>query len=187
MNYSLIVCGGQAIHQLHRQLDGFARRHSGRRNALAQSLAFQQFGNDEMNAIHIAHIVNRNDIGMVQGSHRPRFLLESAQTVGIGSDRDRQHLDRNIAQQTSVACTVDFAHSASTDERNYFVGSELSFRSEGHGTAELYAKRFGFSWQALCATATALAQGKTKRNSSPLSATAEGSFTGNAPVQRFQV
>jgi len=91
-----------------------------------------------VDAIRIADIMNGNDVGMVQGSHGPRFLFKPPKTVGFVGEGGRQNLQGHIAQQASVARTIDLSHATGTDESNDLVGTELCFRREGHWARELY-------------------------------------------------
>ncbi len=73
---------------------------------------------------------NRNNVGMVQCSHRTRLLFKPPQAVRISRERlSGSTLRATSLQQTSVARPVHFPHSASTDERNNFVRPELCFRA----------------------------------------------------------
>jgi hypothetical protein len=50
---------------------------------------------------------------MQRGGRSTRFLLETAQAIGIGSQRLRQHLDRDFAVQPRVMRAIHLAHAAS--------------------------------------------------------------------------
>ncbi len=59
------------------------------------------------------HLVNRKNVGMIQRRGGTCFLLETAQAIGIGSQRLRQHLDRDFAVQPGVVRAIHLAHAAS--------------------------------------------------------------------------
>ena len=46
-----------------------------------------------------ADVVDREDVRMVQRRGRACFLLEAAQPIGIGRERRRQHLDRDVTPE----------------------------------------------------------------------------------------
>jgi hypothetical protein len=71
----------------------------------------------------LAEVVDGENVGVIEGGYGARLLLKAPQTVGFGGQGRRQNLDGNIAAETLIAGTVDFAHSASADERNEFVGA----------------------------------------------------------------
>ncbi len=55
----------------------------------------------------LTDLVNRDDVGMVQGRRRARFLLESAQTGGIRSQLPRQDFDRDVAPELCIPRPID--------------------------------------------------------------------------------
>ena len=61
---------------------------------------------------------------MIQCGRGARFLLEAAQTVGIGGKAARQHFDGDIAPQPRIARAIHFAHPAGSDEGDDFVRAE---------------------------------------------------------------
>ena len=71
----------------------------------------------------LADVVDAEDIGMIERGDGAGFLLETPQAVGIGGEGGGQNLDGDVASQALIAGAVNFAHSASSDERNEFVGS----------------------------------------------------------------
>ncbi len=71
-----------------------------------------------------ADVVQGKDVGMGERSDRPRFLLETAQSLGIGREFRRQHLDRDVAIQPCVARPVHVAHPARADRRDDLVRAE---------------------------------------------------------------
>ena len=61
---------------------------------------------------------------MVEHPRRPRFLLESAQRLGIIDQRPREDFDRHVAGEARVLRAIDLAHPAGADGGNDFVGAE---------------------------------------------------------------
>lgn len=121
MNNTLFVSCPQTLRKLDREVDGSARCHARRRNELPQRFALEELRDDVVNPPGAANVVNGNNIGMIQRGDRSRLLLKSAQSIRISRERLGQHLQRNIAQQTSVSRPVHFAHTTGTDERDNFV------------------------------------------------------------------
>src|SRR5262245_52711135 len=62
---------------------------------------------------------------MVQGGQHPRLALETSQPVWILCKGRRQNLDGNFTIESSVACPVDFSHSAYTEERVDSVSTDF--------------------------------------------------------------
>jgi len=69
-------------------------------------------------------VVDREDVGMVQGRGRPSLLLESAQPVGIGGEGAGQDLDRHLAPEARVPGAIDLAHASGAQWRNDLVGAQ---------------------------------------------------------------
>ncbi len=61
---------------------------------------------------------------MVQRRGGAGLLLEAPQPVGIGGERRRQHLDRDVAPEPRVAGAVDLAHAASAERADDFIRTE---------------------------------------------------------------
>ena len=51
---------------------------------LGQRLAIQQFRDEERRAVVHADVVERDDVGMGEGGHGARFLLEAAAELRVG-------------------------------------------------------------------------------------------------------
>jgi hypothetical protein len=79
-----------------------------------------------------ADLVDRHDVGMVQGRGGPRLLLETREPFAIGRELGGQDLDRHLASETRVACPVDLAHAAGAQRGEHLVGAEARSRGECH-------------------------------------------------------
>jgi len=51
---------------------------------------------------------------MVQRRKHPRFALETREAIGVGGERLRQDLDRDLATELRIVCAIDLAHAAGT-------------------------------------------------------------------------
>ena len=65
---------------------------------------------------------------MGEAGHGPRFALEPGQLIGRGCHVLGQHLDRDIAPKSCIACAIDLTHAARAKPSDDPVGSELRFR-----------------------------------------------------------
>ena len=63
------------------------------------------------------------------------FALEPRQSIGVLRERRRQHLDRDIPIETSIARLVDLAHAARTERGHDLVRAETGSRGEGQMAA----------------------------------------------------
>src|SRR6202158_4188628 len=91
-----------------------------------------------------AEAINRQNVRMIERRRCPRFLLETSQSIGVRRQLFRQHLDCNFAVHALIAGAIDFAHAASAQRRDYFIGPKFCTRSEDHGRRD-YNPGFCFS------------------------------------------
>jgi hypothetical protein len=77
-------------------------------------------------------IEDREDVGMRKRGYRLRLALEPRERVRIARDRDRQHLDRNLALELRVPRPIDLPHPASAKRRQDLVWAEASSGCQGH-------------------------------------------------------
>ena len=75
--------------------------------------------------------VDRGDVGMVQRRERLRLALEPRQAFGVGGERVRQDLDRDLAAERRVRRPIHLPHAAFADLRGDFVDAETGAGSEG--------------------------------------------------------
>ena len=132
MDDALFVGGGETVGDLQGVVDGLAERDRRFREAGAEGLAFEQFGDDVGRAVGFADVEDGKNVGMVQGSGGAGFLGETLQAVLVSGERGGQNLDGDGAVEAGVAGAIDFAHSAGSDGRKDFVGTETASSGEGH-------------------------------------------------------
>jgi hypothetical protein len=75
---AFVVGGGEAVGELDGEFDGFARREAGGWNAIAEGVAFEEFGDDVVRAVGLADVVDRDNVGMIERGDRAGLLLEAA-------------------------------------------------------------------------------------------------------------
>ena len=68
---------------------------------------------------------------MIQRREGLRFALEPREAFGIGGERVRQDLDRDLTTQRRVRRSVHLPHAALADRRDDFVDAEA--RAGGQG------------------------------------------------------
>ena len=86
----------------------------------------------------LAHIVDGEDVWMVQRASRLRFELQSAQAIWIGGSAG-ENFDRDVTSQGGPRVTraIHFSHSACAEQANYLVvtktraGNERRWRHRG--------------------------------------------------------
>src|SRR5260370_38741321 len=70
----------------------------------------QELGDDVGRAVLEAHVVNRNDVGVVQRGGRPSFLIEAPHMAWIRTRRGANELEGYIPAQSFVTRSKILAH-----------------------------------------------------------------------------
>ena len=70
--------------------------------------------------------------GWLSEARSLRLALEAGQALGIGGDRLRQHLERDVAAEPRVGRAVDLAHAARAEGRHDGVGTEAPACLKAH-------------------------------------------------------
>ena len=83
---ALLVGGGEALRDLERVVHGLLLRNRARVELPAQRLAFQKLHDGVGDAVLVAEVVNREDVGMRERRDGLRLALEPGERVGIGGD-----------------------------------------------------------------------------------------------------
>ena len=113
MDHPLGVSGRESV----RELAGVVERDLGGKRSAAERVpqgpAVEQLGDDVRGPVVRADVMDRDDVGMIQGSGGARLLLEAEHVAGVVVAR-RQHLERDVPIELQVVRHEDAAHSAAT-------------------------------------------------------------------------
>src|SRR5260370_3477921 len=101
--------------------------------AVRERAAFHQLQDEERDATLLAEIEDIEDVGVVQPSHRPRFLLEAIAIRVIFGEEIRQDFDRDIAIESGVVGPVHGRHTAAADLADYPVWTQRVAVRQAHG------------------------------------------------------
>ena len=134
------VRGVERIGNLARVAKRLVDANGPTRDPIGERLAVDELENQRRRAGVIVDAVNRRDIGMIERREHARLTLEAHQAVGVGGDRRRDDLDRDVAAQPRVARAIDLAHPAGTDQRDDVMAADPRSRRERH-LARLYGAR----------------------------------------------
>ena len=83
-----------------------------------------------------AELEDRGDAGVRERGGGARFELEAAEAVDVGGELGRQDLDRDLAVEARIACTIDLTHPPLTEGGEDLVGTETASRLEHHGAGD---------------------------------------------------
>ncbi len=101
---------GQTVGCLRGQGQQAAQRKRADSEQLPKRLALHQLHRDVGHRVRRVDVVDRHDVGMIERGGRARLLLEALQSVGIGGDLAREHLDRDIAREPHVPRPPNLSH-----------------------------------------------------------------------------
>ena len=132
MDDAFLVRGLESIGDLLRGFERFIDRHRPAHETFGQRLAFDQLHHEEMAPLSFLEAVQGGNVGMAQRREDLGFALEACETIGVGGQRVRQHLDRNRASELRVAGPVDLAHATRAQERQDLVRAESCADGDGH-------------------------------------------------------
>src|SRR2546428_7329780 len=98
-----------------------------------KGLPLQELHDDKVLSLVLADLVDRANIGMIQGGSCPRFTLKSLQRLMIGRELIGQELESNVAAQAQVFGLVDHTHAAATQLlQDTVVGNGLANHGGTH-------------------------------------------------------
>src|ERR1700722_169657 len=110
--------------------------------AILQRLTLQEFHDDEIDAVLVAHIVDDADVCIVQRRDGPGFQLQALDGLGVRGQVLRQNLNGDVSSQAQVFGSIDLAHSTRAQSRLNFVTTEFCAYGKGHR----FPATCDFSW-----------------------------------------
>jgi hypothetical protein len=132
MDDSLLVRGGETVGDLDSVVDDAAQREGAALEALAEGLAVKQLGYEIGHAVGGSHLVDDEDIGMIECGDCSCFLLEAAQAVGVGDEELGQDLNRYFAIEARIASAINLTHATGSKDRYDLVLAECRSRTQWH-------------------------------------------------------
>ena len=86
--------------------------HRSPADAMLQRHAIQKLHSDERLSVLLANVVDRADIGVIQGGSSLRFALKAAERLWVSGNFIGKELESDEAMQSRVLSLVDHAHAA---------------------------------------------------------------------------
>ncbi len=96
------VGGDERAGDLRRHVERFAHAEGGARQPLAQRLALDVFGDDELRAVHLPDLVDGEDVRMIEGRGGARLLPEALYLVFVMREVFGQELQGDAAAEACV-------------------------------------------------------------------------------------
>ena len=108
------VSGGEPSGNLERDLQGGRERQRAGAEPRPQRFALEAFGDEVRGAAVVAHVIHRDDIGVIEGAGGPGFVVQRREALAVGRMRQQQ-LDRHVASDPLVPGAPHFAGAAGAE------------------------------------------------------------------------
>ena len=125
MDHTGFMGGGQGVGNLSGIAQSFCGRQAAARDHLGQRLARHVLHDKEVETALLDHVVNDDDVGMIQCGECTGFLQKSLPASRIGCLRGGEELDRDGTIQARVVRFIYHAHAALAEFLEDIVMSEL--------------------------------------------------------------
>src|SRR5580704_373265 len=136
VNDPVFVSRCQAARHLHSVFNGGTQGQMSGEKLLPQCFSVQKLSSDVQLPVFASHLVDGEDIGMIQRRGRFSLLLKSMRPAGIGGVRIRKNLDGHIPLQRRIPRAVYLAHPAGADEADDLIRSETRSLSERYSVGQ---------------------------------------------------
>ncbi len=135
MDDSLLVRELQRVAELRHDRHRLLRRQMPDLEHPAEVRAVHVLHEEVVPPLHLPEIINRDDVGMVQPSQRPRLADEPLLKARIAIDARRKDFERDQPIEPAMACLVHHPHSAAPHQFDDFELGELAsqLRHVGRG------------------------------------------------------
>ena len=102
------------------------------RQALLQVLARDELHRQHPLAAHVLEPEECRDVRVLQRGEQLGLALEAREPLGVGGERLRQPLERDVAPEAGVGGAKHLAHPARAERRDDAVGAHLITRGQAH-------------------------------------------------------
>lgn len=127
VNDAVCVRGRHRICERNGDREDLADRHSAVADHIRRWHAIHCLHRQEVNAVALLDRVDRDDVGMTESCHGPRFPLEALQAVARVFAG--QHLQRDVAVQFGVVSEKNRTHATATE---LGINSVMANRGTNH-------------------------------------------------------
>jgi len=127
-----LVGGAQCVGDLHSEPQDRIDGEWPLGQAIGQRLAFEVLQDEVVDAVLLPDVVERADVGMVEGGDGAGLALEARAQVRVRGQVFREDLDGYGAVQARVARLVHLAHAACAEAVQDLVGTESRSDHQSH-------------------------------------------------------
>ena len=133
MNDSAFMSGVERLRDLSRDRKRFVERDRFACDPIGERRPLDELQHQRRDPLAFLEAVDGGDIRVIERRNRLRLTLEPGDPLGVGEERLRQNLQRDIASEPRVAGAVAVAHPARASEADDLVRAETSASSQSHG------------------------------------------------------
>ena len=123
MDDAAVVRRGEATADLHRVVERGRERQRRSPQAWSERVALEELDGDVRDALMVADIVNREDVGVRQRGDRTGLAIEPLAHGRVGQRAGGHGLDRDLPPQPRVVRAIHLAHPAAADGLDDLVRS----------------------------------------------------------------
>ena len=115
MDNASFVGPGKSFGNLHGDSNHFADREITGGEKFAQGFSFDEFQDEEIDAVLVADIVEGADIWMREPGDGAGFVVEAFAQIGFLGEALGKDFDGDVAAEASIESAVNFAHAAGAE------------------------------------------------------------------------
>lgn len=134
MHNAPLVSRLERVGDLAGHVERLVDRKRALRDTLGECQAFDHLHDQCGDSGRVFEAVNVSDVGMIERREDSRFALKSGEPFGIAGELIGQDLDRYVAIELRITCSIDFAHAAAPERSEDLIGPESHAGGERHGT-----------------------------------------------------
>ena len=138
MDDASLVRVRQRVSHLARIAQGRVERDAAACQHRVQRLAGDVLHGDVWLAAGLTDFVNGADVGVVEARGGAGFAQQPRACCLVGKPGGWQQLQGDVAVESIVMGTIDFAHSAGAEQRGNLVGSNAGSAGQGHRFARAF-------------------------------------------------
>ena len=124
------VCDSQSLGDLPRDRDG-PRQRNAFAGGLPQCRPFDQFHRDVPIRSEYTGLVDRHDVGVVEGGGKRGLAQQAIQRGFVADERTANHLERDASGEPRILSAIHLTHASRAELCEYFVGSDPDTGCDG--------------------------------------------------------
>ena len=133
MDDALAVGRIQRLGNLDGDAEGLTNRNGRHGETFGQRVSLEQLHHEKGNAVLLADVVERADVGVAHAGNCARFSLEAIELRVVDCACRRQDLDGDGSIEACITRAIDLAHATGAKSGDDFVGADPRAGVQAHG------------------------------------------------------